>query len=358
MLQLAFELTNRCDIACLHCLRDKVDVRDDINREFVVRMLDEAKKMGVLIVSFTGGEPTLHPDYIFFIDEIAKRGMRWITVTNGHNFELFQDVFKDQARLRALDLLAISVDGANEEVHDKIRGKGSFKKIMRTASMLQRMGVKLRFQMTLTTANIHQLEDFCVLTSTMGIKQAFFGYMQATQKNVQSGLMLTPEDYRRAQIRIAQLNQVFSIEVGQTFGYYHPSPMYKCTVLNNNAMNIDYRGNMVFCCQLSNFGDVSYVYERQEIVADLNKTSLLDGYKVMLQHIADYNKEKAEKAAKGEIKGLDLFPCFYCAKHFGKMDWAKDGVVKGWESGKSLPQTLLETDPAVPPPKVSISPNF
>jgi len=147
MLQLAFELTNRCDIACLHCLRDKNDMRDDIDPDFVVRMLDEAGAMGVRTISFTGGEPTLHPQYVRFIDEATKRGMQWITVTNGHNRELFQQLFSDTKRLKALELLAISLDGATEEVHDKIRGKGSFRKIMQTVMMLIPMGANVRFQM-------------------------------------------------------------------------------------------------------------------------------------------------------------------------------------------------------------------
>jgi MoaA/NifB/PqqE/SkfB family radical SAM enzyme len=360
MLQLAYELTNRCDIACLHCLRDKIEPRLDVDTELVIRTLDEAQKMGTRIISFTGGEPTLHPDYITILDEVAKRGFRWITVTNAHNTELFQEVFKDPARRCSLSFLAISVDGGNEKTHDKIRGKGSFKKIVRTTTFLKSQKIPFRFQICLTRFNVGEIEEFIILASTLGAHTAGFGIMQPTKKNVASGLLLSPEEFRRAQMKIDQIKDMFSINIQLNFGFFHPSPMMKCSVLTSNAMNIDYLGNMIFCCQLSNFGDIDYVKKREEIIADLHEVSLLDGYSLMLERTREYNKIKAQRAARGEIKGLDLYPCNYCAKQFGKMDWAKDDPrVRDWlDPERELSSVLREDAPAERSAAYSFFPNY
>lgn len=354
-LYLGVELTNRCDIACLHCLRDKADERKDLEKDFFLRILKEARDLNVSLIAFTGGEPTLHPDFIRFVDEIVERGMFWNVVTNGHNTELFQEIFKEDKRKTANHLIAISLDGATQEVHDHIRGKGSFKKIMRTATLLKNLGVKVQLQMVLTSKNMEQMESFLVLASTLGAAKAYFITLQATKKALASGLMMTPDQYRRAQIRISELTKTFKIHVGQAFGYFHPNPMIKCAVLTSDALNMDYDGNLTFCCQLSNFGDITYVKDRQEIICDLKKVSLLEGYKKMQDRISAYNKEKAEHASCGKIKGLDLFPCFYCAKKFGKFDWFNDPdvmddpVVKAWnEENRELNRPLVADSPYAP----------
>jgi len=364
-LYLGVELTNRCDISCLHCLRDKEDERNDLEKSFFLGLLKQAKDLNVSLIAFTGGEPTLHPDFIRFIDEIVERKMFWNVVTNGHNTDLFNEIFKDPRRKEVNHLVAISLDGATPEVHDHIRGKGSFKKIMRTATLLKNLGAKIQFQMVLTSKNVEQIESYMILASTLGAHKVFFMTLQATKKAILSGLMMTPDEYRRAQLRINKLKKAFTINIGQAFGYFHPNPMIKCAVLGSDTLNMDYAGNLTFCCQLSNFGDSTYVKERKEIICNLKDTSLLEGYKMMQDRIALYNKEKMEKAVCKKIKGLDLFPCFYCAKKFGKFDWFNDPdienhpIVKEWnQENWQLKRPLTSQDSPFAPVNPSNLPNY
>ena len=364
-LYLGVETTNRCDIACLHCLRDKVDERKDLDREFFFRIVKEAKDLNVSLIAFTGGEPTLHPDFISFIDKTVEAGMFWNTVTNGHNVELFEEIFKDPKRKVSNHLIALSLDGATAEIHDHIRGKGSFKKVMRTALLLKSLDIKTQLQMVLTAKNVGQIEEFISLASIVGAKKVFFITLQATKKALASGLMMTPDQYRRTQIRINQLNKIYQIQIGQAFGYYHPNPMIKCAVMANDALNMDYNGHMVFCCQLSNFGDSHYVKSRKEIVCDLKETSLLEGFEKMQDKIAQYIKDKAKLACHQKVKGMDLFPCFYCAKKFGKLDWLNDQdvkdhpIIQAWNNeDQELSRPLNSHQSPFAPTNPSNLPNF
>jgi len=52
-------------------------------RERTLRLIDEAAELGIKAITWTGGgEPTLHPDFPFFVDHAAARGLRQGLFTN------------------------------------------------------------------------------------------------------------------------------------------------------------------------------------------------------------------------------------------------------------------------------------
>jgi len=71
---LTIELTRRCNLSCEHCLRgcpENMDIRD----EYIDYLFNRVEEIGTL--TLTGGEPSLVPDKIFKILEIAeKRNVR------------------------------------------------------------------------------------------------------------------------------------------------------------------------------------------------------------------------------------------------------------------------------------------
>src|SRR5258708_6004639 len=59
------ELTRRCNLECPHCYIDGGLAREgEMPGSEFHRLLDEFADMGVWAVAMTGGEPTLHPDFI------------------------------------------------------------------------------------------------------------------------------------------------------------------------------------------------------------------------------------------------------------------------------------------------------
>ena len=66
---IVFELTNNCNLRCFHCMRDKSASPGYLPLEIIEKVLRESKLVNNIdIVSFTGGEPTLHPQ----LSEILK----------------------------------------------------------------------------------------------------------------------------------------------------------------------------------------------------------------------------------------------------------------------------------------------
>ncbi|MGZ5500415.1 MAG: radical SAM protein, partial [Nitrososphaeraceae archaeon] len=111
------DVNNVCNLHCSHCywwLNRKNDEKDLSIADWKKIIQEKFKKQNIFVVTLVGGEPLLRPDIIkLFCEEMPRRVC---VVTNG-TFPL--------KRFEGLYFYWISLDGT-EEVHDSIRGKGSY----------------------------------------------------------------------------------------------------------------------------------------------------------------------------------------------------------------------------------------
>ena len=87
MYELALEVTNLCNRDCIHCMRNKADVKESIPLELVADLLPQARALGMKCVSLTGGEVSLYPDLPALLDLITDFGFQFSLVTNGYRFK-------------------------------------------------------------------------------------------------------------------------------------------------------------------------------------------------------------------------------------------------------------------------------
>ena len=105
--------------------------------EFFESVVKQAKQaIGIAEVTFTGGEPTLHPKFGEILALVAAHGLKTSFVTNGWNFEKLWP--KLVAHRDAVTHVAFSLDGASRQDHDRWRGDGSFVRIVRAFSLCLR----------------------------------------------------------------------------------------------------------------------------------------------------------------------------------------------------------------------------
>jgi radical SAM protein with 4Fe4S-binding SPASM domain len=78
------ELTRKCNLDCPHCYIDGGEARpDEMPASEFYRLLDEFAEMGVWGVAFTGGEPTLHPEFASLVRHARARNLLVGIATNG-----------------------------------------------------------------------------------------------------------------------------------------------------------------------------------------------------------------------------------------------------------------------------------
>jgi len=110
---MTIELTNRCNLKCIHCFDDRHGADGDLGIYIVEAVLRSAGANGFDHLSFTGGEPTLHPEFEGILEMVYKAGYRFGLVSNGWNFsKIYEALLPYRDRLSGI---TFSLDGASEE---------------------------------------------------------------------------------------------------------------------------------------------------------------------------------------------------------------------------------------------------
>jgi mycofactocin radical SAM maturase len=161
-----WEITLRCNLACRHCLSDAGQaMADELDGEQCRHLIDMLSAMKVFQVNIGGGEPFIRDDFLDLLDHAHQRQIVTCVSTNG----LLVDtaLARKLARMKML-YLQISLDGATQEVNDAVRGQGTYIKILQAADLLARHGVHFSFNSVLTRANYSQLDDMRKLAADYG----------------------------------------------------------------------------------------------------------------------------------------------------------------------------------------------
>ncbi|MGH9469897.1 MAG: radical SAM protein [Terriglobia bacterium] len=141
-----FQVTGTlCNIACAHCFnRSGPNVRtfEFLSVDQVRKELETAVKLGVREVSFTGGEPFLHPRIL----EMLGFSLACAPTTVLTNGTLISDRIAgslaglERASKYSLEI-RVSLDGFTELMNDAIRGPGVFRKAMDAIRRLTQHGL-------------------------------------------------------------------------------------------------------------------------------------------------------------------------------------------------------------------------
>lgn len=122
--EIHWEVTNKCNFQCKHCLPMSGPARpDELTTEEAMAALDTFRDAEASQVFFTGGEPFSRKDLPALLERTVSLGMRASVITNATY--LRGATLKLVKRLQVQ--LGVSLDGADEATNDAIRGHGSFK---------------------------------------------------------------------------------------------------------------------------------------------------------------------------------------------------------------------------------------
>lgn len=185
------QLTNRCPLQCLYCAIWKTPVRE-MTTEDVCHLIEELAEQGTKIISFSGGEPMIRDDFGHIIDHAIACGIRPEINSTG----LLIPQKRDQ--IRKLRLIKFSLDGT-EEVHDRVRGKGSYAAVLRAAGIAREEAVPFTFATTLTRFNLDSIDHLLSVAQTYDTLVAFQP-LKLLYRGVDDMSEIQPErkDYRNA----------------------------------------------------------------------------------------------------------------------------------------------------------------
>lgn len=168
--------TQKCNLKCIYCWQRNMGQTEkrgeELEPEDWIRIIKELGKSEVKRALITGGEPLCRADASEIFKQIKKEGIEGHLVTNGTLF--------DKKLIKLLieigwDSVAFSLDSADEEINDSLRGKGSFKNITNTIKVFNALKKDkfskpaLSINTTLTSKNYKGLPDLVKLANSLGL---------------------------------------------------------------------------------------------------------------------------------------------------------------------------------------------
>lgn len=152
-----YEITSTCNLRCIHCNDIFRTQSRHLDSRQVITFHNALVKFGIHNSVVTGGEPTIHKDFENIIRGLSKYGSVLVT-TNG-------TVLPPKRQAEILGrypnvTFQISMDGITQQTFDRVRGEGTYDKVMALINPLIEQGLEkqIGLSMTVMRHNMHEVQ--------------------------------------------------------------------------------------------------------------------------------------------------------------------------------------------------------
>ncbi len=184
--KLDLNITNKCNFRCAHCAFDSgVIPMSELSLSELKKILTDTKKLGGKRFDITGGEPLVRND----VDEIIKIGKKLDykleLVTNASL--LTKEKLKRFKKL-GLDAIAISLDGSNSRIYNKIRkqNKKTFLKVIKNIKQSKKLEFYTKINTTVFTCNLYDIPNIIKLALKLNVNELGIYYFTPVGRGCRS----------------------------------------------------------------------------------------------------------------------------------------------------------------------------
>lgn len=168
--QLVLSLTNKCNLKCKHCYQESnKDTYFQLSQDMAKKIIKEALDLGLEHLVLSGGEPFYNKELLFELIRYSKKKGLFVTITT--NGTMISE--SDLIILKELnvDKLQFSLDGHKREIHEFIRGNGTFEKTINSIKLATQLGINSSVMMVLFKINRDNFDKFCKFIEQLGVKE-------------------------------------------------------------------------------------------------------------------------------------------------------------------------------------------
>ncbi len=170
-----WHLTNYCNLRCQHCYQEDFSKEKDLDwvgltgvaHNLLTTLLGWNR---IASIHLTGGEPLLKLELFSLLSHLNQNPLvgELGIITNG--LLLDQEVVERLSALPKFRRINISLDGADAEVNDSIRGKGVFKKVIKNILLIKKESpFEIILMFTVMRRNYRSLASFLNLAQEVGV---------------------------------------------------------------------------------------------------------------------------------------------------------------------------------------------
>jgi len=232
-------LTYRCPCRCVHCCVSASErhKQSELETWQVKSVIDQAKRLGVLQITFTGGEPLLREDIAELVRYAHDAGL--LTRINTSGILLDRRRASELAKA-GLTQCAISVDDADPDTHDRLRGvPGLHEKALRGIRNSQESGVLCQINTYASRRNVTEgLEKIIALGRRLGVLAVYIIPPTAIGRWDEAFDQALNEE-EKARVRALQELTFVHLELA--------TPLTMCGVCQKGILFVSPRGNITPC---------------------------------------------------------------------------------------------------------------
>jgi len=192
--KLYLEVTSRCNLECLSCVRKHwtETALQEMDMDLVRQIAAQSKELPHLNRIHLGGfgEPLSHPHIVEIVNIFTDNGLRVSMSTNG---TLLYPELSARLIRAGLEHVIVSVDSTEKELFESLRVKGELHQVLQNIDQLQRNKKRLGFhnprlglEFVMMRSNAHQVKELPSLAKELG----------ATSVLLTNLLAHSPEMYR------------------------------------------------------------------------------------------------------------------------------------------------------------------
>ena len=259
-IKVQWKITNKCNLRCKHCYLGELS-QETLSSS---KLLEVARKIidsGVLEVTITGGEALLVENLQEIINEFVENEIYVKVFTNATLLITFLENLEKENlvdKFKEYVTFSISVDGL-ESTHDKIRGKGTFKKVENALIKLQNFGFVTVVNCVVSKLNFNDIPKLVLYLKSLNICNIQLSNLIVRGK-ADSTMALSKSENNILVQKVKKLTESCDMHVmyGEEEGFenikYFDSKIkngyfnesWKCCA-GVTRITIDHKGN-VYCC--------------------------------------------------------------------------------------------------------------
>ena len=174
-LSVFISVTSRCNLSCRHCAvyGKEHTYGPDLTTAQWLSFIDHIADLKVFRAKISGGEPFARDDIFTILDHLSTKPIRFSLNTNAALIDGAAARHLESYGRRLSDIM-VSLDGHSEDVHDALRGPGSFRDTVRGIGHLVEHVGRITAYCTVTRLNFKTLGQVAKLAEELGISGVKF----------------------------------------------------------------------------------------------------------------------------------------------------------------------------------------
>jgi len=334
---LFIELTTECNLNCKMCFRRTMtEPRGFMDEKLFKKILNDAEECGVDFIWFGGwGEPTYHPKFLEFAEDVKSRGFKLGINTNG---TLLSPDYAEKLVKLGVDRITISIDAAMPQTYAEIRG-GVLKNILSATSLIHGMKKSigtlypiLEFSYVMMKSNADEVLKLFEIAEKHGVGRIIISNVIPISESLVSECIYGNSfNYERIVEKIAI--KTLETNVGAAVPEFELKTERRCLFIENNACCVTWNGEVTPCYNfLHNY--IAYVYGVRKEMKQISFGNIKDKSLGEIWRSPEYQKFRFK------VRYFKFPSCTDCKFH-DICDFATSNLMDCWGNEPSCADCLF-----------------